>query len=219
MTRIHGALAMAAATLGLAAAAADGRPVFDASALAAEIVAERDHITAPELAARIMRQDASLRVLDLRPQADYDALHIPTARSTTFDELARTPLPRDASIVLYSEGGVHSAQAWVLLRLRGYRDVRFLREGIYEWLARVMEPRLASDATAAERADFVRAEEQSRFFGGQPRSSVSRSEVPTGYWTSAARGPDAPDSAGGGPRGAAADAIRATIGNIRRRGC
>ena len=218
MTRIHGALAMAAATLGLAAAVADGRPAFDASALASEISAERDHITAPELAARIMRQDPSLRVLDLRPRADYDALHIPTAQAVTFDELARAPLPRDASIVLYSEGGVHSAQAWVLLRLRGYRDVRFLREGIYEWLARVMEPRLATDATPAERAAFARAEEQSRFFGGQPRSSVPRSDVPTGYWTDATLGQDSPAGGGGDARGAAG-AIRATIGNIRRRGC
>jgi rhodanese-related sulfurtransferase len=214
---IHGALAMAAATLGLAAAVAEGRPAVDAAQLASDIVAERDHVTAPELAARIMRQDPSLRLLDLRPRADYDALHIPTADPVTLDELARAALPRDASLVLYSEGGVHSAQAWVLLRLRGYRDVRFLREGIYEWLARVLEPRLASDATAAERADFARAEEQSRFFGGQPRSGVPRAEVPTGYWTSASGEPARSAAVGSG--GSAAGAIRATIGNVRRRGC
>ena len=218
MTRIHSALAIAAATLGLAAAVADARPGVDAAQLAADIAAERDHITAPELAARIMRQDPALRVFDLRPRADFDALHIPTAASITLDELARLPLPRDASIVLYSEGGVHSAQAWVLLRLRGHSDVQFLREGIYEWLARVIEPRLAVDATAAERADFTRAEPQSRFFGGQPRSSVARSEIPTGYWTDAdGASTVSPDAAGS--RHSPADAIRATVGSIRRRGC
>jgi len=217
---IHGALAIAAATLGLAAAVAEGRPAIDAAQLASDITAERDHVTAPELAARIMRQDPSLRLLDLRPRADYDALHIPTAEPVTLDELAHAPLPRDASIVLYSEGGVHSAQAWVLLRLRGYRDVRFLREGIYEWLARVLEPRLASDATAAERADFARAEQQSRFFGGQPRSGVPRSEVPTGYWTNASAEPATRSGVGAGGSGSSpADAIRATIGSVRRRGC
>ena len=151
---------------------------------------------------------------------DYDALHVPRADPMTLDELARAPLPRDASIVLYSEGGVHSAQAWVLLRLRGYRDVRFLREGIYEWLARVLEPRLATDATAAERADFARAEQQSRFFGGQPRSGVPRSEVPTGYWTNASAEPAARSgTAASGSGSSAAEAIRATVGRVRRRGC
>jgi rhodanese-related sulfurtransferase len=206
MMRMHGALAVAAAVLGLAAAV-DGRSSVDIEQLAAEISAERDHITAPELASRIMERDPRLRVVDLRPRADFDELHIPTAVSATLDELVRLPLARDASIVVYSEGGVHSAQAWALLRLRGYRDVRFLREGIYEWLARVMEPRLAEDASAAERADFARAEAQSRFFGGQPRSQVPRTEVPVGYWT------------GEGAASVAAPATRETIARIRRRGC
>jgi rhodanese-related sulfurtransferase len=216
MTTIHGALAIGAAVLGLAAAVADRR-AMDPAALAAEIVSERDHITAPELAERIMRQDPSLRVIDLRPRADYEALHIPTASHAPLETLARQVFPRGASIVLYSEGSTQSAQGWVLLRLRGQRDVRFLREGMYEWLARVMEPRLATDATEAERQEFARAQVQSRFFGGQPRSSVPRAEVPAGYWSGASGSP--------GPAGGravptnAADAIRASVGAIRRRGC
>lgn len=213
MTALHGALAIVAAVFGLAAAVAD-RTAADPAQLAADIVSERDHITAPDLAARIMRQDASLRVIDLRPRADYDALHIPTASHATLDALARDAFPRDASLVLYSEGSTQSAQGWVLLRLRGHRNVWFLREGMYEWLARVLEPRLATDATGAERQEFARAEAQSRFFGGQPRSHVPRADVPVGYWT----GP----SEGTGPASGSAstaEAIRATVGAIRRRGC
>jgi len=212
MTRVHQALAILAAVLGLAAGAADGRSTVDVSQLGSEIDAERDHVEAPELAERIMRQDPTLRVIDLRTHAEFDAFHIPTATLATLDELTRATFPPDASIVLYSEGGTHSAQAWMLLRLRGHRDVRFLREGIYEWLSRVMEPRLAVDATAAERADFARAEAQSRFFGGLPRSSVPRAEVPTGYWT---------DELGAGELASRAPAASAqqAVARIRRRGC
>src|SRR5262245_12756960 len=172
MTRIHTALAIVAATLGLTAAGADSGAGADVATLASEIGAERDHISAPDLADRIMGRDPTLRVVDLRPQGEFDQLHIPTAVAVSVDALGSASLPRSASIVLYSEGAVHAAQGWMLLRLRGYRDVRFLREGIYEWLARVMEPRLAEDATPQERADFERAEKQSRFFGGQPRANV-----------------------------------------------
>jgi len=216
MTTVHQTLAICAAVLGLAAAAAD-RPDVDVAVLAAEMVSERDHITAPELAERIMRQDASLHVIDLRPRADYDVLHIPTATHAPLETLARQPFPRGASLVLYSEGSTHSAQGWVLLRLRGQRDVRFLREGMYEWLSRVMEPRLATDATDLERQEFARAEVQSRFFGGQPRSNMPRAEVPVGYW-SAPSGSTSPATASAGPT-TTADAIRATVGAIRRRGC
>ena len=47
-------------------------------------------------------------------------------------------------------------QAWVLPRRRGYRHVFVLREGLYEWIARVLEPRLAVDATPNERSSSKR---------------------------------------------------------------
>jgi rhodanese-related sulfurtransferase len=213
MTRVHSVMAIVAATLGLAAAASDVGTRTDPATLAAEIAADADHISAPELADLIMRNDASLRVIDLRPADQFEALHIPTAVNASVAGVLQQRWPSGSTIVLYSEGATHSAQAWVLLRMRGHRDVRFLREGMYEWLSRVMEPRLAIDATEAERQAFARAEPQSRFFGGQPRSSVPRAEIPAGYWTDAAV--DRTTVA----LSPTARAIRDTALNIRRRGC
>lgn len=104
MTRVHGALAILASVLGLAAAVADAGSA-DVNRLAADIAAERDHISAPDLADRLMQQDPSLRVIDLRSQAEYDAFHIPTATRSTLESLMRTPFPGGVSVVLYSEGG------------------------------------------------------------------------------------------------------------------
>jgi rhodanese-related sulfurtransferase len=198
---LHGSLALVAAVLGLTAWSADSRPAIDVTKLAADIEAERDHIGAPALAERIMRGDPAMRVIDLRSAAEFAQFHIPGARRATLEDLACGTLPRQSTVVLYSEGGAHAAQAWVLLRMRGYRNVLFLREGIYEWISRVFEPRLATDATSAERAEFERAAEMSRFFGGVPKEGVPRGEVPAGYWTEAT----APSTH--------------AIAAIRRRGC
>jgi rhodanese-related sulfurtransferase len=204
MNRVHGMLAAAAAIMGGAAAVADLNPSADPARLAEEIASERDHISAPDLAGHIMRGDDTLRIFDLRSAREFEEFHIPTARRISIEALAKESLPRQANIVLYSEGGAHAAQAWVLLRMRGYRSVLFLREGIYEWLSRVVEPRLADDATPAERAEFEKAAPLSRFFGGTPRTGVPRAEVPTGYWT-----------------GESATTTGAPVptGPIRRRGC
>ena len=180
-TPVHRRVAIVAAALALAAAAVDLKGV-DARSLAAEIETERDHISAPDLADLIMAGDSALQILDIRTPSEFARMHIPGARHASIDTLSRDPLPRNGTIVLYSEGGAHAAQAWVLLRMRGHRRVFFLREGLFEWLARVMEPRLAVDATERERADFVRAREMSRFFGGVAREGVPRAEVPLGYW-------------------------------------
>jgi rhodanese-related sulfurtransferase len=210
MSRIHRILGLTAAALGLGAAAADFRPSVDpvdVAEIAGEVEAERDHISAIELAERIVGRDRNLRILDLRSRQEYDEFHIPSARHATLADIANEQIPRDSTVVLYSEGGAHSAQAWVLMRMRGYRNVYFLREGIYEWISRVHEPRLATDATAMEREEFKVAQELSRFFGGVPLSGVPRAEVPVGYWT------------GSSPRQQKAAPVQQTIARIRRRGC
>jgi uncharacterized protein len=214
----HRAFAVIAAALALAAAALDLRAV-DAESLAAEVEHERDHISAPDLAQLIMDGDRALRIFDLRSPVDFERLHIPGATHATIetlsDTLARERWPRDATVVLYSEGGAHAAQAWVLLRMRGYRRVFFLREGLFEWLARVMEPRLATDATPRERAEFARATEMSRFFGGSAREGASRAEIPIGYWNN----PVDPDASRFSRDAATGTAAAQLVARIRRRGC
>jgi rhodanese-related sulfurtransferase len=215
VTRVHAALLFTAAWAGLAAAGTGSGPRAETSRLAEEITAERDHISAPQLADRIMAGDAGLRVFDLRSIAEFEQMHIPTAQHASIESLLREPLPRDTTIVVYSEGGAHAAQAWVLLRLRGYQHVFVLREGLYEWIARVVEPRLAVNASAAERAVFAEAARYSRFFGGVPHADVPRAEVPVGYWTVQA----------GEPRGAvlrnpaSSASTQTAVAGIRRRGC
>lgn len=175
-------LAIAAIVLGGGAAASESIDSADPRLLAGDIAVGRDRITAVALAERIAAGRGP-RLFDLRTSAEFEQFHIPSAEHVTLDSLAGLDLPRSTPVVLYAEDAVRSAQAWTLMRLRGYRDVAYLREGLYEWIARVHEPALALDATPAERADFERLAMLSRYFGGRPRVDVRRSELPAGYWT------------------------------------
>ena len=185
MNRTHRMLVITAITLGSALAVVDSHASLNPTELATEIDNERDHISALDLGDRIMRAEPSLYIFDLRTSAEFQQFHIPSARQTSIEALMHLQLPREATVVVYSEGGAHAAQAWVLLRMRGIRNVLFLREGIYEWVSRVFEPRLATDATTQERAEFEHAAALSRFLGGSPQANVPRAEVPAGYWTGA----------------------------------
>jgi rhodanese-related sulfurtransferase len=209
MNRLHAAMALTAATLAGGAAISDRGFQWHPEQLAAEIEGGRDHTSAIELADRIMRGDRDLLVFDLRSIAAFDEFHIPGARHAALRDLSVASFAHSSTVVLYSEGGAHAAQAWVLLRLRGYRSVFFLREGVYEWISRVLDPRLAVDATAAERAEFRHAAELSRYFGGAALSDVPRSEVPRGYWTGLSQDVEQP----------AAAAAQSRPTGFRRRGC
>ena len=125
---------------------------LDTATLAAQVAREEDHVTARELAAWIRARKPGLRVIDLRPRQEFVAHHLPGARPATIEEVVKTRFAPGDTLVLYSAGGAHAAQAWVLLRAAGYERVYFLRGGYREWTAF-----LQSDAEAS--AYFGRAPE------------------------------------------------------------
>jgi hypothetical protein len=58
------------------------------------------------------------------------------------------------------------------------RDAWFLREGMYEWIARVLEPRLAVNASPREQAEYAAAVPLSRYFGGMPPKAPRARSLP-----------------------------------------
>jgi len=170
-------LAVAAVALGAVALFAAPYPgskvTLDAKDLALVVGTEADHVEAPELAAWIIESRADYRLVDLRTDAEFAKYHIPTAQSIPMNVLTDAGLLRQEKIVLYSEGGIHSAQAWMLLRAQGYKSVYMLKGGLEEWKDQVLFPAVADNPTAAERARDERLKSISAFFGGQPRSAAA----------------------------------------------
>src|SRR5829696_7618775 len=82
--------------------------------------------------------DGSVVVLDVRPEEEYRAGHIPGAISVPVDALEATlqTLLKDREIVAYCRGPycVFSDEAVAFLRSRGYRAYR-LRQGLPDWRA------------------------------------------------------------------------------------
>jgi rhodanese-related sulfurtransferase len=82
--------------------------------------------------------DDQIILLDVRPAEEYEASHLPQARSIPVTELeARlAELPVDREIVAYCRGPycVFADEAVALLRARGYQ-ARRLAEGLPDWRA------------------------------------------------------------------------------------
>ncbi|MEZ0309265.1 MAG: ArsR/SmtB family transcription factor [Ramlibacter sp.] len=77
-------------------------------------------------------------VIDVRPQEEYEAGHLPFARSIPVAELEQrlSELPRRQAIVAYCRGPfcMLSDEALKLLRARGYKATKILN-GVSEWQA------------------------------------------------------------------------------------
>jgi rhodanese-related sulfurtransferase len=76
------------------------------------------------------------RVIDLRSDSAYAAGHIPTAEHMSLSQLRRARFRRNETIMLYSDRGDETAQAWVFLRASGLAHVYALSGGAEEWADR-----------------------------------------------------------------------------------
>jgi rhodanese-related sulfurtransferase/DNA-binding transcriptional ArsR family regulator len=95
---------------------------------------EFEQISAAELRSRLRAGEVVL--LDVRPQVEYQAGHLPEAISMPIDELERrlTELPSDKMVVAYCRGPycVYADEALALLAEGGWTVAR-LEEGVTEW--------------------------------------------------------------------------------------
>ena len=98
--------------------------------------ASLEAVCAEELLAKT--REEGVMVLDVRPEEEYRAGHIPGARSVPIERLEAylEEIPKDREVVAYCRGPycVFSDEAVALLRSRGYR-ARRLEEGLPDWRA------------------------------------------------------------------------------------
>lgn len=129
MRRTLATIAVTAATLALLVRdPAASSPAATLDRLAKTIAKEEDHVTRDELDQWI-QQKKSLRLVDVRSKEEFAKSHAANAESIPIDQIASARFNAADTIVLLSEGGAHAAQAWVILQMRGFRSVYFLRNG------------------------------------------------------------------------------------------
>ncbi|MBT8469430.1 MAG: rhodanese-like domain-containing protein [Deltaproteobacteria bacterium] len=177
---INQKLALVALSLGafalLGSPTPGGAVTLNTQELAAIVESEVDHVTAEELAEWIAEGRSDYRLLDVRDADSYAEYHIPSAEPVTMRELNDYPLFRSEKIVLYSDGGIHSAQAWFLLRARGFAGSTILLGGLHAWMDDVLFPDLSADASLDQVASVERRRALSELFGGNPRSGSADAE-------------------------------------------
>jgi rhodanese-related sulfurtransferase len=170
-------LALVAFILGAVALGASptrqGVVAFDPRELALAVQRGTDHVGVGTLADDLVKGHADYRVIDVRAEAAYTAYHIPSAESVPLAALAAADLPRNEKLVLYGEDGVQAAQAWFLLRARGYRGVYMLRGGLAEWRDNVLYPVLSEVASVEARRENDRRTAVAASFGGAPRAAAA----------------------------------------------
>ncbi len=145
------------------------------TSLLAAMEAGEDHIEPEEVADRLMAGDKTLVLVDIRTPAEFAAFHIRGAVNASAAELPQylAPNKNQGTIVLYSNGMTHPAQARDALARMGFSNAYLLTDGLNGFMRRVLKPASLREAPVPSHpAAKIRA--WRLFFLGSPESGVPR---------------------------------------------
>ena len=101
-----------------------------------------DHIEPEELADRLTAGQVDLILVDIRPANEFAAFHIKGAVNVLLADLANylEPYKNTGTIVLYSNGMTHPAQARDSLYRSGFTNAYILTDGLNGFIERCLKP-------------------------------------------------------------------------------
>ncbi|UUZ86989.1 metalloregulator ArsR/SmtB family transcription factor [Paenibacillus sp. P26] len=113
------------------------KQLVEVQKLKSELLQNHASLEAITLEELLHRMDSGeVILLDVRPEDEYAAGHIPGAISVPMEELENylSTLPKEKEVVAYCRGPycITSAQAVEILKSKGFRASR-LEEGVHEW--------------------------------------------------------------------------------------
>lgn len=147
----------------------------DTKELALDIKKGTDHVLVEELADWIIKGKSEFKLIDIRSEKEYLEYHIPGAENVDLSKLVDYEILPDEKIIIYSEGGIHSAQAWFMLRSRGFKNVYMLSGGLDEWKEKILFPTIPENYSKDQASTIDKIREVSKYFGGSPQGSTNES--------------------------------------------
>jgi 3-mercaptopyruvate sulfurtransferase SseA len=141
-----------------------------------------DHIEPEELAQRLARGEQDLVVVDVRSPEEYASFHIRGAVHVPLPELHEylQPYRNRGTIVLYSNGMTHPAQARDSLARGGFANVYLLTDGLDGFIQRCLKPiSLRSEPlTSAAAAQVSQWRQYFASWGANPASPSPAEKLP-----------------------------------------
>lgn len=149
-----------------------------------ELKSGTQYLEADAIAKMIIEKDPVLRLIDVRPQSEFEKFSLPGAINIPLDNLLSADyqdvLNQDMMTnVFYANGSTRANEAWMLVRQLGYENNYVLQGGLNHWFETVMNPS-APAATQSDdeiaKYDFRRGASQALGGGGLVSASSTKTD-------------------------------------------
>jgi len=131
-----------------------------------------EYISTDELARRLMSDDPTLVLIDLRPKYEFDKFSLQGAINIPLENLLDKEYESIINQtvytnVFYSNSSDLAAKAWIITKRKGYKNNYILRGGLNRWVETILRPkRPAETAKNSEFELYHFRKAASAYFGG-----------------------------------------------------
>ena len=152
--------------------------------LLVDLVEENRFLSAEQVADRLINDDPSLLLADVRSHEEYDAFTLPGAVNIPLENFLREENLSQFdcsrySIVFFSNSTVKAEKTWLIARRRGCKDIYVLKGGLNEWVARIMNPAAPPETASAEELERFQLRKAARkYFIGSSKALTPEPYVP-----------------------------------------
>jgi len=123
--------------------------------LLSKAISPERYISTDELAHKIINQDPSYLLIDIRDEESFNEYTLPYAINIPleklFDENSEAYLNQDEfDIILFSNDNFQANQAWLLCNRLAYKNLRVLNGGMNTWFNTIINPSIPKENMPAE---------------------------------------------------------------------
>ena len=145
--------------------------------IALSTVGNADKVSVTDLADWIIKNKSDFELVDLRSEEKYNEYTIPNSQCIPLPQISSSELLRNQKIVLFSDDDITAAQAWFILKTKGYKGVYILDGGLDAWKEKVLFPKAPLNPTKDQSEEFEKMKEVTKYFGGQAQSDSTMAET------------------------------------------
>ena len=130
------------------------------------------YISTDEIAERLINEDPSLFLIDVRMADYYYEFSLAGAANVPLEEILSPDFAEYLEqeymdIVFYSTGDIFAEQAWMMASRAGYENLYIMKGGLNEWFSTIILPQKPADTEPEEAfALYAFRKGASQYFGG-----------------------------------------------------
>lgn len=139
--------------------------------LLSDVISPERYISTDQISNKIINQDPSFILVDVRDEKSYNDYSIPTAinipLAKLFDEESIPYLNQNQfDVIFYSNDNLYADQAWILCSRRGYKNLRVLNGGLNRWFETIINPKQPSEELPAEEFELYSTRKAASMYFG-----------------------------------------------------